>query len=64
MNLGIANALYVEIMGVILAIEFAFEKQWNFMLIESDSKLVTLTLESPSINCPLGDQEYMAQLTL
>ncbi|MCH80775.1 ribonuclease H protein [Trifolium medium] len=49
MNLGIANALYAEIMGVILAIEFAIEKHWNFLWIESDSKLATLAFKSPLI---------------
>ncbi|MCH97438.1 ribonuclease H protein, partial [Trifolium medium] len=56
MSLGIANALYAEIMGVILAIEFAVEKH------ESDSRLATLAIKYPMIvhwqiknrclNCP------------
>ncbi|MCI44208.1 ribonuclease H protein [Trifolium medium] len=49
MNLGITNALYAEIMGVILATEFGVEKQWNFLWIETDSKLASLAFKSPLI---------------
>jgi len=40
-NLGIANALHAELMGVILAIEIASDKQLNHLWIETDSKLAT-----------------------
>ncbi|MCH85615.1 ribonuclease H protein, partial [Trifolium medium] len=30
-NIGVANALYAELMGVILAIEIAYEKNWNYL---------------------------------
>jgi hypothetical protein len=49
MNLGIVNALYVEIMGVILAIEFAVQKNWNHLWIESDSRLACMAFKSPLI---------------
>jgi ribonuclease HI len=49
MNLGIFNALYDEIMGVILAIEFAVEKNRNHLWIESDSRLSCFTFKSPLI---------------
>jgi len=48
-NLGIANALFEEIMGVILAIEIAYYGNWDHLWIESDSKLATLALKSPII---------------
>jgi hypothetical protein len=49
MNLGIVNALYVEIMGVILAIEFVVQKNWNHLWIESDSRLACMAFKSPLI---------------
>lgn len=48
-NLGIANALFAEFMGIILAVECAFQKNWLNLWIESDSKLVTLAIKSPQI---------------
>jgi len=40
-NTGNSNAFFVEIMGIILAIEHASEKGWNNLRIESDSVLAT-----------------------
>ncbi|CAJ2645220.1 unnamed protein product [Trifolium pratense] len=48
-NLGIANALFAEIMGVIIAIECAFEKNWKQLWLECDSKLVVLAFKSPHV---------------
>jgi ribonuclease HI len=47
--IGIANALYAEIMRIIFAIECAFERNWSQLWIESDSKLVILALKNTSI---------------
>jgi ribonuclease HI len=48
-NIGVANALYAEIMGVIIAVECALARHWNHLWLECDSKLVTLALKSPQI---------------
>ena len=48
-NLGISDALNSEIMRVIIAIKIAYEKKWNKLWIESDSKLATLALKSSHI---------------
>ncbi|MCI16570.1 ribonuclease H protein, partial [Trifolium medium] len=45
-NLGMANALYAEIMGVILAIECASERNWNQLWIECESREGTDNLAS------------------
>jgi ribonuclease HI len=48
-NLGIFNALYAEFMGVILAIEYAYDKNWNLLWVECDSKIVSMALKSPHV---------------
>ncbi|CAJ2663194.1 unnamed protein product [Trifolium pratense] len=48
-HLGLANALFAEAMGVILAIEHAYAQNWSHLWIESDSKLVSLAFKSPNI---------------
>ncbi|GAU23975.1 hypothetical protein TSUD_327760 [Trifolium subterraneum] len=48
-NLGRANSLFAEIMGAILAIECASNKNWNQIWLECDSKLVVLAFMSPHI---------------
>ncbi|GAU40289.1 hypothetical protein TSUD_362690 [Trifolium subterraneum] len=48
-NLGPVNALHAEVMGVILAIECAYEKNWSHLWIETDSRLVTMAFKSPLI---------------
>jgi hypothetical protein len=48
--IGIANALYAEIMRIILA----FEKNWSQLWIESDSKLAILAFKNTSI-IPYGN---------
>lgn len=49
LNIGVSNALYAEVMGVILAIECAYDKNWQYLWIECDSKLVTLAFMSAHI---------------
>jgi hypothetical protein len=46
-NIGVANALFAEIMGVTIAVEYAQARHWNHLWLECDSKLVTLALKSP-----------------
>lgn len=48
-NLGIENAFYAELMGVIFVVECAIKKRWTHLWIESDSKLANLTVKSPNI---------------
>lgn len=48
-NLGISNSFYAELMGVILAVECAIDRNWNNLWIESDSKLANLAVKSPNI---------------
>jgi len=48
-NIGVANAVYAEILGVILAIECAHQRNWINLWIETDSMLVTLALKSSHI---------------
>jgi ribonuclease HI len=49
-NLGTTNALYAEFMGVILAIECAYNnKNWKHLWVECDSKIVALALKSPQV---------------
>lgn len=43
------NLKHAEIMGVILAIECASQRNWTNIWIESDSVLATLAFKSPSI---------------
>lgn len=47
-NLGIANAFYAELMGAMLAIEFARLKGWSKLWLECDSKLVVSAFTNPS----------------
>jgi hypothetical protein len=49
MNLGLANSLFSEIMGIILAIECAFDKGWTRLLIESESQVAILAFKSCNI---------------
>jgi ribonuclease HI len=49
LGLGIASSLVAEIMGVILAIECAFDRNWNHLWLECDSSLVVLAFKSPSV---------------
>lgn len=46
-NMGNSNALFAEIMGVILAIKAAFDRNWQ--IFRYDSKLATLPVKSPLI---------------
>jgi ribonuclease HI len=48
-KLGRDNALFAEIMGVILAIECASEKNWNQLWVECDSRLVVSAFKNPNI---------------
>lgn len=48
-SLGIANAFYAELMGIIFAVECAIEKRYTHLWIESDSKLAILAVKSPNI---------------
>jgi len=48
-NIGIANAVYAEIFGIILAVKFASERNWNNLRIEADSRLATLAIKSSHI---------------
>jgi len=48
-NLGISNVLYVKAYGSRLALEVAFERIWNHLWIENDSKLATLAFKSSQI---------------
>jgi ribonuclease HI len=43
------GAVYAEILGVILAIECAHQRNWTNLWIETDSILVTLALKSSHI---------------
>jgi hypothetical protein len=47
--IGVANALYAEIMGIILAIECAVDRNWRQLWIESDSMLVISAFKNVSI---------------
>jgi len=48
-NLGLSNALKVELMCAILAIEIAHDKNWDHLWIQSDSKPAILAFKSPHI---------------
>ena len=48
-NLGLANAFYAELMGIILAVECAVNRNWSFLWIETNSKLATMAVKSPHI---------------
>jgi ribonuclease HI len=48
-NLGMASAIFAELMGEIHAIEIAQSKGWNSLWLETDSKLVQLAFTSSSI---------------
>jgi len=48
-NIGIANAVFAEILGIILAIECAYQKNWSNLWIETDSMLASLAFKSPHI---------------
>ncbi|KAK2404238.1 hypothetical protein QL285_053601 [Trifolium repens] len=47
--IGLANALYAEIMGIILAIECAVDRNWRQLWIKSDSKLAVSAFKKSSI---------------
>jgi hypothetical protein len=46
-NLGLANAFCAELMGIILAVECALDRNCKFLWIETDSGLATLAVKSP-----------------
>ncbi|XP_058773463.1 uncharacterized protein LOC131647572 [Vicia villosa] len=46
-SLSGANSLTVELYGAILAIEFAFERNWNNIWLETDSTAVVKAFNSP-----------------
>ena len=48
-NIGIANSIFAEIVGVILAIECAHQRNWNHLWIETDSMLASLAIKSSHI---------------
>jgi ribonuclease HI len=48
-NLGIANSLVAEIMGAILAIECAYDRNWYQLWLECDSSLVVLAFKDPFV---------------
>jgi ribonuclease HI len=48
-NIGIATAFFAEFLGIILAIEYAFDRNWLQLLIESDSQLAILAFKNPNI---------------
>jgi ribonuclease HI len=48
-NLGRTNSLEAEIMGVILAIDCAHERNWRQLWLECDSSLVVLAFKSPCV---------------
>ncbi|GAU26607.1 hypothetical protein TSUD_102140 [Trifolium subterraneum] len=48
-NLGINTTFHAELIGVMYAIEIAFEKGWWNLWVETDSMLVTLPSKSPSM---------------
>lgn len=48
-NLGSENALYAEIMGVILAMKHASTQHWNRLWLETDYKLVVLAYGKPFV---------------
>lgn len=49
LNIGIANSLHAELIGIIMAVEIVFDKKWHHLWIETDSKIATLAIKSPSI---------------
>jgi hypothetical protein len=49
-NLENFNALYAEVMGVITGIYCVVERNWRILWIETDSNLVSLAFNSPSIS--------------
>ncbi|XP_058770393.1 uncharacterized protein LOC131644024 [Vicia villosa] len=48
-RIGHGNAFVAELVGAILAIEIAKQKNWNNLWIETDSKLVVLAFSKPFI---------------
>lgn len=44
-NTGLANSVYAEIFGVILAIECAHQRNWNNLWIATDSMLASLAIK-------------------
>jgi ribonuclease HI len=48
-NIGNATAFFAEFLGIILAIECAFDKNWLHLWIESDSQLAILAFKNPNI---------------
>jgi len=45
--LGLANVFDAELMGIILAVECAVNRNWNFLWIETNSMLATMAIKSP-----------------
>lgn len=48
-NLGISNSLIAELNGAMMAIEFASQKGWHHLWLETDSMLVTAAFKSITI---------------
>jgi ribonuclease HI len=48
-NLGISSSFHAELLGVINAIDIAFDKGWWNLWLETDSLMVTLAHKSPSL---------------
>jgi ribonuclease HI len=48
-NVGTATAFFAEFMGIILAVECAFERSWMHLWIESDSHLAILAFKNPKL---------------
>lgn len=54
LSLGINTAYFAEIMAATLATEFAHDKGWYCLWLESDSMLVIHLFSNPSLNPPWG----------
>ncbi|GAU19900.1 hypothetical protein TSUD_95050 [Trifolium subterraneum] len=48
-NIGIAMAFFAEVLGIIMAIECAFERGWKHLWIESDSRIAILAFKNSKI---------------
>jgi ribonuclease HI len=48
-NIGVANVVFAEILAVILAIEFAYRRNWSNLWIETDSMLASFAIKSSNI---------------
>ncbi|XP_058783723.1 uncharacterized protein LOC131658448 [Vicia villosa] len=48
-SVGISNSLMAELSGAMIAIEFAYENNWNFVWLETDSTMVVKAFKSPFV---------------